>query len=223
MRLVLVILSIFIASLPLIGQDLKEFNSVMLRKSNQISPVLTEKQISGSPYLTKQFITGTIIRTDGTTINDIPLRYNIYDRTMQFKRGGTILYIVETHNIKQIILNNKCFIYAPYNAAKKIRLSYFQVLNEGKFQLLKMYNVIYTKSGENLGIRDSSRFEPSSPSYYLRYSDGIANLITSQKKLIKLLQPIPEKIIDYIRENNININDEKEMIDLLKYTNRVMN
>lgn len=205
-----------------VGQDMKEFNSVVA-KSNQILTIVTEEQIAGSPYLTRQFITGTIIRTDGTTINDIPLRYNIYGRTMQFKRSGTVLNIVETHNIRQIIMGDKIFIYAPYNASKKIRLSYFQLLNEGKFQLLKMHNVIYKKSGENPGIRDSSRFEPSSPNYYLRYSDGTANLINSQKKLIKLLQPIPQKIIDYIRENNTNISNEKEMIDLLKYTNSLMN
>lgn len=223
MRLVLVILSIFIASLQVIGQDLKEFNSVMLQKSNQILPVLTEKQISGSPYLTRQFITGTIIKTDGTTINDIPLRYSIYSRTMQFKRNGTIFDIVEANNIKQIILDDKIFIYAPYNAAKKIRLSYFQVLNKGKFQLLKMHNVTYKKSGENPTVSDSSRFEPSSPSYYLRYSDGTANLITSQKKLITILQPIPQEIIDYIWKNDTDVNKENELIDLLEYTNNLIN
>ena len=223
MRLVFIIFSTILASLQVNSQDFKDFNPEMILKSNNIRPYLTEEQISGSPYLNKQFIAGTIIQTDDTEIRDIPLRYNIFSRKMQFKRNGTILDIYETNKIKRIILGDKFFVYAPYNDSKKIRLSYFQVMNSGKFQLLKMYNVIYKGSGEKPEISDSSRFEHSLPNYYLRYNNGTANLINSQKKLIKILQPIPQEITDYIIKNNIKTNNEIELIDLLEYINKEMN
>jgi hypothetical protein len=94
-------------------------------------------------------------------------------------------------------------------------------MNEGKFQLLKMYNVAFKESEVKAENVDS--YSPNLSSYYLRYDDNIANLFNSKKKLIRLLQPIPTKIIEYIEKNLTSINNEKELIDLLTYTNKIMN
>jgi hypothetical protein len=67
---------------------------------------------------------------------------------------------------------------------------------------------------------DFSSYENATPYYYLRYGDGMANLIDSQKKLIKILQPIPQEVIDYILKNNIKASDERELIDLMEYINK---
>jgi hypothetical protein len=42
-------------------------------------------------------------------------------------------------------------------------------------------------------------------------------LVYSQKTLIKVLQPIPQNVIDYIKSNKINTKDENQLIDLMKY------
>ena len=220
MRLLLIVIPI-ILSIQSFGQDLNNFKSDMLKYSNQLT-FLNEKQIAGSPYLNQHFISGVIIKTNGSEIKGIQLRYNTYSHTMQFKKHGTIFDIAEPTNIKLIMMGDKKFVYAPYNVARKIRLSYFQVLNEGRIQLLKMHYVIYKGKSGNTEVVDSSRFEPSMPRYYLRYNNGTANLVSSQKKLIKILQPIPKSIINYIKENDTNVNDEKELIDLVEHTNNFM-
>ena len=208
------------------GQDSGDFSSGLKKiqqETNHIRTVITEKQIAGNIYLNKQFIQGTIIKNDGTEIKDVSLRYNIYEHTMQFKRDGTVLDIAEPTTIKRIIYDNKIFVYTKYNDAKKIKVACFQLLNEGSFQLLKMYNVALKETTVKPDISDSCRVEPSRPGYYLRYDDSIANLINSKNKLIKILQPIPQKIIDYIQENVKNVNDEKELLELLEYINKEMN
>lgn len=223
MRLVLVLLSIFLLSLQVNAQKFQEFNSEDLMKiqkrSNQNRFGHSEKQLAGSSP-DSQFIPAVIIKTDGTEISDIALRYNVFSNTMQFKRNGTVLDIYETDKIKRIILGDKVFVYAPYNDAKRIRLSYFQLLNEGKYQLLKMYKVVSDGTTEKPMANDYSRFEKSTPYYYLRYADGMANLIDSQKKLIKILQPIQQEVIDYIMKHNIKPTDEIELIDLMEYINK---
>jgi hypothetical protein len=67
---------------------------------------------------------------------------------------------------------------------------------------------------------DFSSYENATPYYYLRYGDGMANRIDSQKKLIKILQPVPQEVIDYILKYNIKPTDEKELIELMKYINK---
>jgi len=186
--------------------------------SNQNRTEHSENQLAGSSP-DSQFIPSVIIRSDGTEINDIALRYNVITNTMQFKRNGTILDIYETNKIKRIIMGDKVFVYAPYNEARRIRLSYFQLLNEGKYQLLKMYKVVSDGTTEKQKANDYIRYENSTPAYYLRYGDGMANRIDSQKKLIKILQPVPQEVIDYILKYNIKPTDEKELIDLMEYMN----
>lgn len=222
MRLVLVLLSIFLLSLQVKGQNLKELNSETLQKiqqSNQNRLGHSENKHAGnSPD--GQFIPAVIIRNDGTEINDIALRYNVVSNTMQFKRNGAVLNIYETNKIKRIILGDKVFVYAPYNESKRIRLSYFQLLNEGKYQLLKMYTVATDGTAEKPGANDYSSYEKATTYYYMRYGDGMANLIDSQKKLIKILQPVPQEVIDYIMKNNIKATNERELIDLMEYINK---
>ncbi|MDP2113347.1 MAG: hypothetical protein Q8K69_04755, partial [Bacteroidota bacterium] len=218
----LVLLSIFLLSLHVKGQNLKEFNSKDLLKiqqqSNQNRSDYSENQLARSSP-DRQFIQAVIIRNDGTEINDIALRYNVSTNTMQFKRNGTVLDIYETNKIKLIIMGDKVFVYAPYNDARRIRLSYFQLLNEGKYQLLKMYKVVSDGTAEKPMSNDFSSYENATPYYYLRYGDGMANRIDSQKKLIKILQPVPQEVIDYILKYNIKPTDEKELIELMEYIN----
>lgn len=223
MRLVLVLVSIFLLSFQVKGQNLKDFNSETMMKirlqSNQNQESHSEKQLAGSSH-DNQFIPAVIIRNDGTKIKDIALRYNVFSNTMQFKRNGTILNIYETNKIKRIILGDKVFVYAPYNDAKRIKLSYFQLLNEGKYQLLKMYKVATDGTAEKPMANYYSSYEKVTHYYYLRYGDGMANLIDSQKKLIKILQPVPQEFIDYILKNNIKATNERELIDLMEYINK---
>ena len=219
----LVLLSIFLLSLQVKGQNLKELNSETLleiqKPSNQNRSGHSENQLDGSSP-DDQFIPAVIIRNDGTEIKDIALRYNVVSNTMQFKRNGTILNIYETNKIKRIILGDKVFVYAPYNESKRIRLSYFQLLNEGKYQLLKMYKVVSDGTAEKPMANDFSSYENTTHYYYLRYGDGMANLIDSQKRLIKILQPVPQEVIDYILKYNIKATNERELIDLMDYINK---
>jgi hypothetical protein len=223
MRLLFIILSIIIWSLQVNGQNLPETDMLKKFQDETIrNPKPPSKaQHFESVYLDKHFTLGTVLKNDGTVIEEVPLRYDISRHTMQFIREGIILDIIAPVTIKRITFGDKIFIYAPYNADKKIKRSYFQVMNEGKFQLLKMYNVAFKESGVKTENVDS--YLPNLSSYYLRFDDNIANLFNSKKKLIRLLQPIPTKIIEYIEKNLTSINNEKELIDLLTYTNKIMN
>ncbi|MDP3644014.1 MAG: hypothetical protein Q8S54_12585 [Bacteroidota bacterium] len=185
-----------------------------------------ENQISGSPYLYKQFKSCLIIKTDHSEIRDMVLRFNIFRNVMEFKQKETILEIADPTLIRRIVFDSCVFIYAPYTAANKIRLSYFQLLTEGKYQLLKMYKVDYKESGNinDVGpVIDSKRFESRQPDYYLRYRSGMAYLLNSRKGLIRAIQPISQEVIDSIQQKKINVHNETELINTVIYINNSTN
>ena len=185
-----------------------------------------ESQISGSPYLGKHFKSCLIIRTDQSKIRDMSLRFNVFRNTMEFKQKETILEIADPTSINRIVFDSGVFIYAPYTAASKIRLGYFQLLTEGKYQLLKMYKVDFKEKSKINDVGPTSvsnRFESLPPDYYLRYGTGMAYLLNSQKGLIKAIQPISQEVIDTIQQKKINVHNETELINTVIYINSSAN
>lgn len=225
MRSFLIILSIIFLSFRVNGQvgNPPELNGVMFEvaKSKSLEKDkkgknLSEKDIAGSPYLDKQFHESTIIKTNGVKIKDMPLRFNIYNNNMEFKKDGQVFAIAFPSEIQRINMSGKIFIYARYMTPKNVSFGFFQVLYEGDYQLLKKDHA-NLKTPDKTNPDDSLRFVKDDPSYYLRYKDGMAHLINSQKALIKRLQPVSQEIIDYIKSNKINTKNEKQLIDLMQF------
>jgi len=190
-------------------------------KFNQEVKGLNYEQIEGSPYIEKEFKPALIIKTDESEIRNLALRYNVYKNSMEFKPKETVLFIADPGTISRIILNHRTFVYASYTDSRKIRLSYFQLLAEGKYQLLKKYNTVY-----NLGDSKSNippKFEELSPDFYLRYKSGMAHQIRSKKELIRILQPISAEITEYIQQLKINFHNETELISILTNINKSEN
>lgn len=225
MRLFLIILSLIILTLNCSGQIRTDIGSTIAKINqndfNQGTKIINEDQIGGSPYLDKEFKSALIIKTDHTEIKDIFLRYNILKNTMEFKQKETVLFIADPVTISRIIFDNTIFVYCLYKDSKKVRLSYFQLITEGKYQLLKKYNTVFRASD---GKTDTpARFENIQPDYYLRYRDGMAHKIRSRKELIKLIQPISQEVIDYLQQKRINIQNEEELTTAILYINNSVN
>ena len=230
MRFLFIIFSVFIFTLLGYGQNRSVFNNTMdkINQQKMISGFenLEENQISGSPYLSKQFKSCVIIRTDGSEIRNLPLRFNIFRNTMEFKQKETIMEIADPTLISRIVFDSCVFIYTPYTVANKIKLGYFQLLAEGKYQLLKMYKVDFKASNRigNAGpTNESNRFESRQPDYYLRYGTGMAYLLNSQKAFIRAIQPISQEVVDTIVQKKINVHNETELINTVIYLNSSVN
>jgi hypothetical protein len=232
MRTVLIILLVVIWTAHVFGQignqseakdiryEVAKLNSL---NQNQGNKYLEEKDIAGSAYLSKQFQPSYVSKINGAEIKDMPLRYNIYNDQMELKKDGKVMSIALPNEVERINMGGKVFIYKPYMTARNVRAGYFQVLYEGDYQLLKREQVKLRSPSEKTNQDDSLRFERTPPQFYLRYSNGMAHLVNSQKTLIKILQPIPQKLIDYIKSNKINTRDEKQLVDLMEYMDQVEN
>lgn len=226
MRLFLIILPIFIFTFQVKGQIVKptepedvgfEIAKIKNLEFNRGKKYLSENEIAGSPYLNKNFIPASIVKTNGTEIKDMSLRYNIYSNTMEFKKEGKALSIAFPSEIFKIRLGGKVFVYSPYMTEKNVSSGYFQMLYEGRYHLLKKYEVVLKMPSETrTQSDDSARFVSTPPHYFLRYGDGMAHLIDSRKKLIKFLQPIPQGLINYIETNKIKMKDEKQLMELME-------
>lgn len=219
-----VILGIFFISKNVSGQENQnkqveklriELNKQMISDSKE-RKALDEKNIAGTPYLDKHFQKSYILKTNGSELKDIQLRYNIYSDNMEFINDGQILAVAFPSEIHRIKLGNKTFIYKQYQTGNKIQHSYFEVIHEGYFQLLKKY-ITTLKTPETFATADSARFIQQPPIYFLRRDQGNIYPVTSQKKLVKILQPVHQPAIDFVKTNKINGKDETKLIRLMEF------
>lgn len=198
-----------------------------LNKVNMQTPVkyLTEKDIEGNPYLHVKFINGTIVKKNDARYTDIPLRFNMYDRSVEFIQDGKVLKIADPQNVDEVLIGENRFIYAPFSVARKKSFSFFEVVCEGKYRLLRMYKM----KVEGLDEKTEPYLETKMPQftslpseYFMQYRDGTALQIATKKRLIKILQPVPPKIEEYIRKNDFQVSSENQLIELFEIVNQLM-
>jgi len=222
MRVLLIFFSIILWVFQVNGQIKSQDIGLEFAKKKHLEfskgeKYIDEKQVAGSPYLNKQFQPSYISKINGAEIRDMALRYNIYNDQMEFEKDGKVLSIALPNEVVRINMSGKVFIYKPYITARNVSASYFQVLYEGDYQLLKREQVKLRSPSEKTYSDDSLRFERTPPQFYLRYGNGMAHFVYSQKTLIKVLQPISQNVINYIKSNKISTKDEKQLIELMEY------
>jgi hypothetical protein len=194
-------------------------------KTLKIGKYLTEKDIEGSPYLNAKFVSGTILKKNNVKFKEIPLRFNIYDNSVEFHQEGKILKIADPENVIEVKIGTDKFVYSTFSVSKKLDRSFFQVLCEGKYRLLKLYKIKVNGLDGNRGSflpNDVPEFSRLPDEYYLLYRNGTAQQITNRKKLIKLLQPAPDKIVEFIKSDKFNFANEKQLIQLVESVNMIM-
>ena len=203
-------------------RELKQVQKIGIEMSKNMSfnsndrTLVDEKSISGTPYLDNNFRESYILKVNGVELKDMRLRYNIYSDNMEFRKDGQTFVVAFPSEIHRIKTGGKNFVYAQYVSQGKIDHGYFEVLHEGDYQLLKKY-VTTLKISEKRDSEDSLRFVRQSPVYYFRRGEGRIYPILTQKQLTKIIQPVHQSVIDFIKANKINGKDELKLIRLMEF------
>lgn len=223
MRTCFTILSLILTTMCVSGQSPEFDQAKQLRfeiaknmELNSKGKAVDEKDIAGTQYLDKNFQESYILKVNGVEIKDMRLRYNIYSDNMEFREDGQTFVVAFPSEIHRVKLNGKVFIYDQYLLLNKITYGYFEVLYEGDFQLLKKY-ITTLKIPEKRDSEDSLRFVRQSPVYYFRRGEGRIYPILTQKQLTKVIQPVHQPVIDFIKVNKINGRDELKLIRLMNF------
>ena len=77
-----------------------------LHWNNTIQPPASD--IEGSPYLNEEFEIGDVIYGNEYKLNQIPLRYNIYNDDIEYKVENAIMAFANPHKIDKVIFNRTC-------------------------------------------------------------------------------------------------------------------
>jgi hypothetical protein len=201
-------------SLNTAGQLIREVNLVLDR--NTIVS-LSYNDISGSPYLSPGFINSTVYLKNGDTVA-VPLRYDLYQDELEFKRNAQILWIVK-NDVLSIRYGGETLIPEPFPEDTG-ESAYFFSPETGHYSLYIRKKVDFSPYVPPKPFTDAvpDRFVPLPDEYYLKQEGAPARKIKNKKVLTEILSE-NQSALDYIKKSKIRVNDPEDLLELVRFLN----
>lgn len=173
--------------------------------------------IDGNPYENKEFVEGIVAMKDSSAVR-LPLRYNVYTDTMEFKVKDVVYSIGNTSKLSQVILGKSIFVNLPFIH----KGGFFEVYEPGKCLLAQKRTVKFYKAEEAKpleGIAKPARFVNESDVFYIVFSQSKVYKITNTKSVLEAFHDQKPKIESFIEQEKIKNLKKENLIKIVKYYN----
>ncbi len=179
--------------------------------------------VIGSKFLYEEFLLGTIVLKSDTLIEGIGFRYNIYEKQMEMFVNSDTLALIHPEKVKTLFFDRKLFVYTGFEEKNKVQMDYFQVLAEGKYNLLLHYKVLYIPKNPPITPYSAGtiydKYELTTR-YFYQVDDKSAQLLSKNtKKILSLFTDRKPEMDKYIKEKNLKTTNEKDLIEIFRYYN----
>lgn len=196
-----------------------------ITSSTEIEP----SKAKGSPYLNEEFIHGEVIVDD--KVKEVgKMRYNAYRNEVEILDNiskDSYYSLLKRAYIRVEIGGRNYSIYTYVDSDKSIKTSYFSDLNDGKVKLLFKPEAILKQAR-----RPSTSYEKYVPptyvwnsSYYILdkvntdSENHAVKVRLTKNNILGFTGTQKEEMKTYIKENKLNLRQEKDVINFLNYFN----
>lgn len=181
------------------------------------------ENITGSPYLSDDWIKGNVVLQNGTKSGLLELKFDQVSNELIFKdQSGTSLKF--SNRVKEFVLqpygeNAKSEIYRRDFPAADDNTpdDFLLVLIDGNVKLLKRSKK-YIIDSKQYASSNVDRSIEEKKSYYL-YKDQKLFKFTNSKSITKEFLSNTKDLEDYISKNKINFKNEKDLIRVVNFVN----
>jgi len=190
-----------------------------------LKTVLEENDIKGTPYLSSEFVTGSIYTKTKQKYIDIPLRYNAYNDEMEFKSADGKIQALGTPDIIEAVeYDDNIMVYIPYTNNKKIKNGFFKVLVGGEVSLFSKPEIIFKQAGEPNAYDNAkpAEFVRRPDTYYIKVGTEQAKKVGSKKDLLEILPEYKKEVSTFIKKNKVKPSEADKLIELIKYYNSLL-
>ncbi len=182
--------------------------------------------IEGTPFLSKEFVKGSLITNDSIMYKDIPLRYNIFSDEMEFLLIDDPVprEISNPRNFRYFNVGNRTFIYTAYRSNRSPRQGYMEIITDGKCQLLLKRRTDYADPEGARGFTPAkpARFVEKMDTYYLRFDKKVPEEVRFRRRgILPLFGDMQDEIADFVNETGLSYRSREDLIDIVRYYNQL--
>ncbi|WP_299800802.1 hypothetical protein [uncultured Maribacter sp.] len=195
--------------------------------STEIAPT----KAKGTPYLNEEFVHGEVL-VHGKVEEIGKMRYNAYRNEVEIldNISKDSFYSLLKRAYIQVDIGGKMYsIYTYVDTDESIKTSYFTDLNEGNLKLLFKPEALLKQARS-----PSTSYEKYSPptyvwnsSYYLLdetnadVDNHAVKVRLTKNQILDFTGAKKEEMKLYVKENNLNLRQEKDVVSFLNYFNRL--
>ncbi len=190
----------------------------------QLGISYVEVDVQGSPYINELYKKGTTV-VYGKKSREALMRYNAHTNEIEIiDENGRARSILRQRNIVANF-GGKSYEVVEYIENGELKLGYFNPLNDGRAQLLWRPKKIFVQAENPDNGYDT--FSPPTfkdvSRYYIRKKGKPAETIRlSKRSILKYLDDETKTLKEYIRINNLNLKEEKDVITLVEFYNSLL-
>lgn len=190
---------------------------------------LTEAEfnaIKDDAYTSPNFMVGDIYQDDELLKSNIPMRYNAYADEIEIKNPaseenyGALIKDPSIH----VKIDNDNYVFVA-NEGSKEKEGYFNILVEGKtYDLYKKTTAVFKEAQKAKTSYDQdtpARFDKTAE-YYLVKDGEFIELLKRKMKVLQGLGLDTAQVVDYVKENKIDLEKEADLIKLVTYFDSLM-
>ncbi|MDX1462011.1 MAG: hypothetical protein R3359_03060 [Marinirhabdus sp.] len=183
-----------------------------------------EDSYTGTPFNHPSYLLGNVYNGDELLANDVALRYNAVADEMEIKESlvspdEDARVLTKSPDIYVKIMDD-IYVFVPYMGGVEGG-GYFQVMYEGtKVDLFKKLKKDFTpeKKATSSITRDIPAKFTDDITYYLADKDGkFYELPNSRRKKLKVFAKKEDDMKDYVNDNDLDLNEEKDLMRAVKH------
>ena len=189
-----------------------------------------DNSYNGTPYNNPSYLPGNIYENNTLLASDVALRYNAIEDEVEVKESLTTpdedaKVLAKSLEIF-VKINGDIFIFAPYQGGVE-NGGYFQILFEGdNYSLYKKLKkkFIPAKKASTSITKDLPPVFLDRPVYYIVTKKGkYYELPDSNGKKLKVFGNKQNEIKKYVKENRLDLKNEKDLIRVMIYFDNFKN
>jgi hypothetical protein len=212
---------IFNTSDAIYSRDIVKFkanNQELALRSDSVS----YENINGSPFWVDSSLPALLYNSKGY-LGTVPVRINLVSNKLYFLKG-TEEMILNDNIVTRIVFktdnDSSVFIGQVPNLFlnNKSVTDFVQVLNFGKYQLLK-YTRRRIASGESPSRTSKTYYFTDNANYFIKSGERVDELKKLNRENILVHLPSSFSYDAWIKKNNINFKNEKDIVRFLNYYN----
>lgn len=196
------------------------YDSESIRLTGNIHETTTYDEVSGSPYLFKEFTTSNVYFKSGNKPVEYLINYNAYKDQVEFIENDNTYAIVNTNKVNKIEIDKQTFVYSQYHNYNDIKEGYFVELVSDYISLYRREIIITISTNKSAAYSDTdtkdNKFVKDKPLYYISVYGEPLRLIKNKKKLRQLFFNHPA-LDEFMKKEKIKLHSEEDLIKLVTF------
>lgn len=182
--------------------------------------------VEGSPYWEEYFFQGSVWMNNGGEKEDIPIVLNLHERQIETILNN-MLHVIPFNLVDSLVMEDSTgkkhkFLVRQINTEKgPTQATLIQCLYQGNSTLYKVYEKVFREADYEGAYSADQRQDVyrDEIKYYLRLGDETVfqRLRFNRSSCLKALESQKSVVKTYIKQENLRLEEESEIIQLLGY------